>query len=196
MFGLQFFVHSVLFGMGLAMDAFSVSLVSGLEEPGMRRGRLFAIAGVFGAFQFAMPLAGWFFVHAAAETFTAIAPFIPYAAFALLLFIGGKMLLEGLKKGEKKEGASMQGAGALLLQGIATSIDALSVGFTIADADLAAAGVESLIIGAVTFFLCCCGVAVGKRFGARFADHASILGGVILIGIGVEILIKGLLAGQ
>ena len=98
--------------------------------------------------------------------------------------------------GEKKEGASMQGAGALLLQGIATSIDALSVGFTIADADFAAAGVESLIIGAVTFFLCCCGVAVGKRFGARFADHASILGGVILIGIGVEILIKGLLAGQ
>ena len=195
MFDFSFFSHSLLFGLGLAMDAFSVSLVSGLEEPRMKRRRLLAIAGVFGAFQFAMPLAGWFFVHAAAETFTAVAPFIPYAAFVLLLFIGGKMLLEGLKKGEKKEGASMQGAGALLLQGIATSIDALSVGFTIAGAGIAEAGAEALIIGVVTFGLCCGGVAVGKRFGARFADHASVLGGVILIGIGVEILVKGLLAG-
>ena len=196
MFSLPFFLHSALFGLGLAMDAFSVSLVGGLEEPGMRRGRMFAIAGVFGAFQFLMPLTGWFFVHTAAGIFTAAAPFIPYAAFLLLLCIGGKMLIGGLKKGDKKEARAGQGAGALLLQGLATSIDALSVGFTIADAAFPAAAAQSLIIGVVTFGVCCGGVQIGKRFGARLADRAAILGGAILIGIGAEILIKGLLTGQ
>ena len=104
------------------------------------------------------------------------------------------MLLEGLRS--KNDGAGETAAvspAGLLLQGIATSIDALSVGFTIADYTAPAACVEALIIGIVTFGICMIGLRLGKRFGTRLAGKASILGGVILIAIGIEIFLKGVL---
>ena len=193
MWSFAFFLNAVLFGAGLAMDAFSVSLANGLNEPFMPAKRMCAVAGTFALFQFVMPLSGWFCVHTIETLFASFRPFIPWIAFALLLFIGGKMLLEGIRYRETDAEKPAVGVGALLLQGVATSIDALSVGFTIADYDAPAAVVESLIIGGVTFVLCMAGVSLGKRFGTRFAGKASILGGVILIGIGSEILISGLL---
>ena len=104
------------------------------------------------------------------------------------LGIGIKMILEGIHGREEKE--SLQG-GALLVQGIATSIDALSVGFTIAEYDWMFAAAESLIIGIVTFGLCAAGVRLGGRIGTRLAGKAGILGGIILIGIGIEIFVTG-----
>ena len=189
-FSPAFFINSILFGVGLAMDAFSVSLANGLQEPKMRPGRMCEIAGTFAIFQILMPLIGWFCVRTAAERFAAFHRLIPWIALVLLLYIGGKMLLEGLRGGEREEAPVLTFTG-LMLQGIATSIDALSVGFTIADYSWQEALAEALIIGAVTFGICVAGLKIGKRLGMKLAGKASVLGGVILIAIGLEIFLKG-----
>lgn len=188
-----FVLNTLLLGVGLAMDAFSVSLANGLAEPDMKTPRMCAIAGVYGFFQAAMPLFGWVFVHFAAERFTAFQVAVPYIALGLLLFVGGKMLVEGIRHKEEKAMAVL-GVGTLLIQGVATSIDALSVGFTIAGYTFMTALTAALMIGTVTFILCLVGLAVGRRFGTRLASKATLLGGLILIGIGIEIFIRGLLS--
>lgn len=188
-----FFLNAVLFGIGLAMDAFSVSLANGLNEHHMKKSKMCAIAGVFGVFQFIMPLVGWICIHTVATVFTSFQKFIPWIALILLGYIGGKMLYEGIKNKEEQGSASALGFGALLVQGIATSIDALSVGFTISSYSILSALIETLIIGAVTFVICILGLVIGKKFGTRFAGKASILGGCILIGIGLEIFITGII---
>ncbi len=191
-FGFSFFSKSILLGAGLAMDAFSVSLANGLNEPKMKKGRLCSIAGVFSFFQFAMPMIGWVCVHTVMQYFTAFEKFIPWIALALLLFIGGKMLIEGIKNKDGEEEKPAVGFAALLVQGVATSIDALSVGFTVADYDWLHALVCCLVIAVVTFFICVGGLEIGKKFGTKFANKASVLGGVILIAIGLEIFITGI----
>ncbi len=188
---LMFFVNSVLLGVGLAMDAFSVSMANGLNEPNMKRSRMAAMAGVFGSFQFLMPMIGWLCVHTIVQYFNAFEKCIPWIALILLLYIGGKMLIEGIRGNEDDEQTGV-GAFALFIQGVATSIDALSVGFTIADYDLIMALVCSIIIAIVTFFICITGVKIGKTFGTRLASKSQILGGMILIAIGLEIFIKGI----
>ena len=187
---LMFFVNSVLFGIGLAMDAFSVSMANGLHEPKMPKRRMCLIAGTFGVYQILMPLVGWLCVHTIEETFASFQRFTPWIALLLLLYIGGKMVLEGVQNKEEDESPAVGFAG-LMVQGIATSIDALSVGFTIAEYDGVSAVVEAVIIGAVTFGICIGGLKIGKKFGTKLAGKASILGGVILIAIGVEIFVKG-----
>ena len=187
-----FFLNSALLGVGLAMDAFSVSLANGLHDPQMTRRRGAQIAGTFGVFQAVMPMAGWICVHTIVELFSSFELFIPWIALALLGYIGGKMLLEGIK-GEEAEEASELSTGALFMQGVATSIDALSVGFTISEYGWLMALVCSLIIAVVTFFICEAGLTLGKKFGTKLSGKASVLGGVILIGIGLEIFITGVL---
>lgn len=190
--GFVFFLNAVLFGVGLAMDAFSVSLANGLNEPNMSRRRMAAVAGTFALFQTAMPLLGWVCVHAAAERFAAFQRFIPWIALILLCYIGIDMLREGLKGGEDEAQEGKLDLRALLVQGVATSIDALSVGFTVAEYSFPEALTEAVIIGAVTFVICMAGLFIGRRFGTRLAGKASILGGVILIGIGLEIFLTGI----
>ena len=192
-FNFFFVLNSILFGVGLAMDAFSVSIANGLNEPKMQIKRVLLIAGTFGLFQTVMPLTGWLCVHSIAEVFQAFQPFIPWIALALLLFIGIKMILEGRKEEteEEKEETKQLHGGALLVQGIATSIDALSVGFTIAEYTWAFALIEAVIIGVVTFGICILGVKLGKKLGMKLAGKASIFGGIILILIGLEIFITG-----
>ncbi len=186
-----FLFNSILLGIGLAMDAFSVSLANGLNEPHMSGRRECAIAGTFAFFQFLMPMLGWVCVHMLVERFAAFQRFVPWVALALLLWIGGSMLREGLRGGDDAEGPSGVGFGALLVQGVATSIDALSVGFTIAEYDVIAAFVCALIIAAVTFAICMGGLRIGRAAGTRLSGKASLLGGSILILIGLEIFIKG-----
>ncbi len=189
--GFTFLLNSILLGIGLAMDAFSVSLVNGLNEPKMKWGKMSKIAGTFASFQFLMPLLGWICVHTILVYFKVFEIFIPWIALALLAFIGGKMLWEGVTStGECNEKAAI-GFKALIAQGIATSIDALSVGFTIADYALWNALLSCLIIAVVTFAICTVGLILGKQFGTRFAGKANILGGVILIFIGIEIFVTG-----
>lgn len=187
---LMFFVNSILLGVGLAMDAFSVSMANGLNEPQMKRSRMATMAGVFAGFQFLMPMIGWLCVHTVVQYFNAFEKCIPWIALILLVYIGGKMLYESFHGNEEEELVGV-GAFALFIQGVATSIDALSVGFTIADYGLVMALVCSLLIAVVTFFICITGVKIGKTFGTRLASKSQILGGVILIAIGLEIFIKG-----
>ena len=208
-----FIGNSILLGFGLAMDAFSVSVANGLNEPGMPRPRMAGMAGVYAFFQFLMPMIGWTCVRMAAARFRTFQHWIPVIALILLLFIGGSMLLDGIQVWKTKKGEAVSGLdggetegekcrdaafngnplklGTLLLQGIATSIDALSVGFTIAEYDRNSAFVCALLIALVTFVICITGLLFGKRFGAKLEEKASVLGGMILIAIGLEIFVKG-----
>ncbi len=190
--GFAFFFNSILLGAGLAMDAFSVSLANGLNEPTMKKRKMCGIAGIFSAFQFAMPIIGWICVSAIAQYFQAFAKCIPWIALALLGYIGGKMLYEGIKNKDSDADKPAVGITALLVQGVATSIDALSVGFTISNYMAAEALLACLIIGAVTFFICFAGLAIGKKAGTKLAGKAGILGGAILIFIGLEIFITSI----
>ena len=193
-------LQSVLLGFGLAMDAFSVSVADGLANPGMKPQIRLRIATVFAVFQFLMPLIGWFFVSLLAGKFSVVEKFLPWISFGILLFVGGKMILEEIRKTTKKEEADVTeeknikiGWGALIVQGIATSIDALSVGFTIAEKSIWEALICSLIIGAVTWILCILGVTIGYKLGKKIAGFAGIVGGVVLILIGTNILVRGIL---
>ena len=191
---LIFFLNSIMLGVGLAMDAFSVSLANGLEEPDMRPAKMCGIAAVFGIFQALMPLAGWTCVHTVVKIFNSFSSIVPWIALILLGYIGVKMLLEGIKNknGSGDQPQKKLTVSILFFQGIATSIDALSVGFTIADYGILMAILCSLIIAVVTFIICMAGLELGKRFGVALSDKASVLGGVILIVIGVEIFITGI----
>ncbi|MCM1167771.1 MAG: manganese efflux pump MntP family protein [Lachnospiraceae bacterium] len=189
----MFIVNSTLLGVGLAMDAFSVSMANGLNDPKMKKPKMCAIAGVFAGFQFAMPIIGWICVRTIAQAFKAFESFIPWIALGLLGFIGGKMLFEGIKGGDTEDEIKSLGFGTLMVQGVATSIDALSVGFTIAEYDTLMAICSTLIIAAVTFVICIAGLLIGKKFGTKLSGKAQILGGVILICIGIEIFVKGLI---
>ena len=191
-FGFKFFFNSILLGVGLAMDAFSVSLANGLNEPKMPRGKMAKVAGIFAGFQFLMPMIGWFCVTTLLELFSAFEPLIPWIALILLCFIGGKMLLEGIRGDCQQEDTCGVGLSALLLQGVATSIDALSVGFTISHYNVLEALLATLLIGAVTFFICFMGLEIGKKAGTRLAGKAGIFGGAILIFIGIEIFVSSM----
>ena len=188
---MMFVFNSILLGVGLAMDAFSVSMANGLNEPKMKTGKMCGIAGVFAGFQFAMPMIGWICVHTIIQYFTAFGKFIPWIALVLLAYIGGKMLYEGIQNKDSDEEKPSLGIGALVIQGIATSIDALSVGFTIAAYGWLMAFVAALIVAVVTFVICMAGLVIGKKFGTKLSNKAQILGGSILIVIGIEIFITG-----
>jgi len=193
-----FFIVNSLLGVGLAMDAFSVSVANGLNEPCMKKGKMLGIAGMFAFFQTLMPMIGWFFVYIAKEAFESFNKFIPWIALILLCYIGGKMIWDSLKCEENTE-CEKGGLGfiALVTQGIGTSIDALSVGFTFNNPDnsytFLPALIASLLIGVLTFFICFGGIIIGKTVGSRLCGKAGIFGGVVLIAIGLEIFISGLI---
>ncbi|MBQ6130009.1 MAG: manganese efflux pump [Lachnospiraceae bacterium] len=186
-----FIFNSIMLGTGLAMDAFSVSVANGLAEPGMRKRRMCAIAGVFASFQALMPMTGWICVHTIVLCFKAFEKAIPYIALILLAFIGIKMIIEGVRGGNDDE-ISKIGKSTLLIQGVATSIDALSVGFAIADYDLTMALICAAIIATVTFIICMLGLVIGRRFGTKLSGKAEIIGGIILVLIGLEIFFTGI----
>ena len=186
-----FFMNSALLGVGLAMDAFSVSLANGMNEKKMKKSRMAYIAGVYAFFQFLMPMVGWICVHTIVQLFGQFQKCIPWISLILLLYIGGSMIWESVKGEEEIEEVKKLSFAVLMLQGIATSIDALSVGFTIADYGFIMALVCSIIIAVVTFVICETGLYLGKTLGTKLAGKADVLGGVILTGIGIEIFVKG-----
>ena len=192
-YDLMFIANSIFLGSGLAMDAFSVCVANGLNEVGMRNARKYKIAGVFGIFQAAMPMIGWICVRAIAEAFGVFQKFIPWIALTLLLCIGGKMIYEAVIKDKKeaneKTDEKMITGKQLFIQGIATSIDALTVGFTIVDYSFAMALVSATIIGIITLVMCMAGLRIGRKVGEKFTEKASIFGGIILISIGIEIFL-------
>ncbi len=187
-------MNSILLGVGLAMDACAVSMANGLNDPNMQVRKVVLVALIFAFFQALMPMIGWICVRTVAQQFDKFTVAIPYIALALLGFIGGKMIYEGVTH---KENSSEQQshknltAVVLLTQAVATSIDALSVGFTVSSYDVWQALTSVAIIALVTFAICVGGVYVGKKFGTKLGNKAEIFGGIILIGIGLEIFITG-----
>ena len=184
-----FVFNSILLGVGLAMDAFSVAMANGIRESKMSVAKMCGIAGIFSLFQGLMPLTGWICIHTVVQYFQSFQVLIPWIALGLLGYIGGKMLYEGIKSQSCPVVPAVLGFGALLVQGIATSIDALSVGFTIATYLFPMALVSALIIAAVTYVICMVGLYFGKKAGSCLSGKAGIVGGAILIFIGLEIFI-------
>ena len=199
-----FCINSFLLGVGLAADAFSVCIANALAEPDMKRPRQCAVASVYAIFQFAMPLIGWFFARSLSQAFNALQKFIPWIAFLLLLYLGTKMIVEAIrakrgacsdcKKNSCQDCASNTRGpltpSVLLLQGLATSIDALSAGWTVAQYRAPMAARAALIIAAVTFAICLVGLKIGKAAGKALSDRAQVFGGCILILIGIEIFVR------
>ncbi|MBQ9361124.1 MAG: manganese efflux pump [Lachnospiraceae bacterium] len=185
-----FIINSIILGVGLAMDAFSVSMANGLHEPYMPKKRMCMIASVYAFFQYAMPMIGWLCVYFIVEIFETVSIYIPWIALILLLYIGGKMLIEGIREkntASENKSERVLPLRDLLIQGIATSIDALSVGFTLADYNITMANAAALIIAVVTFFISFFGLIIGRKAGMKLSWGASVLGGLILIAIGIEI---------
>ena len=189
---IPFLLNNTMLGVGLAMDAFSVSMANGLSEPRMKKTKMYGMAGVFAVFQGVMPFLGWLCVHTIVQYFTAFEKCIPWIALILLAYIGGKMIFEALKEDdEEKAEAKTVGATEIMIQGIATSIDALSVGFTIAEYNWGMMLLAVAVIAAVTFVICAAGIRIGRKFGTKPSGKSQIFGGVILLLIGIEIFIQG-----
>ena len=174
------------------MDAFSVSIADSLREPHMSRGRKALIAGTFGVFQFAMPVIGWFFVHELVTLINVLTKFTPWISLFLLLYLGVKMIREGSGE-EGQTGSKPVGAGELIVQGIATSIDALSVGFTISTYTAHMAIIAGLLIGVTTFALCLIALNAGHIISGRFKVRETTIGGIILIIIGIKVFLDGVI---
>ena len=218
---LIFFIASILLGVGLAMDAFAISIANGISRPDARRRYAVKIAAVYAFFQFAMPMIGWVMVHEAVKALGAFNKLVPWIALALLTFLGGRMILEGIRCGKSKadvcsdsdivknsnadvcskaavskasetQPAELTGM-TLFMQGVATSIDALSTGFTISSYGVKAGLVCSVIIAVVTWIMCFIGMRIGTKVGELFSAHATIVGGVILVIIGIEVFAKDVL---
>ncbi len=180
----------VLLGLGLAMDAFSVSVCKGLSMKKIDYKGAFITALFFGAFQAGMPLIGCFLGNRF-ENF--ISTYSHWIAFILLGFIGGKMILEVLRGGEEDGNTTEYRLDLkeLTVLAVATSIDALAIGilFTAQQTSIA---LSVGIIGAITFIVCLTGVAVGNRFGSKYEKKAELAGGIVLVLIGVKLLLGGL----
>lgn len=185
-------VELALIAVGLSMDAFAVSVCKGLGMKRLDMGQALVIALFFGGFQALMPLAGW----ALGSGFQSyIEPVDHWIAFALLAFIGGKMLYDAFHEEDGDEPIAGEAARLdlreILMLAIATSIDALAVGVSFAFLQVDIVPAISLI-GVITFALSLVGVAAGHQFGARFEKPATIVGGLVLILIGLKILLEHL----
>lgn len=194
-----------LIGVALSLDAFAVGVTDGIVEPKMRPLKVLAVAFSFALFQFGMPLVGYYLGSAFTEFVEKIAP---YLSFALLSFLGGKMIFDGAKEeAEARKEALIRplliasrkplGIGELLTQSVATSLDALAVGVTFLAADTGAGlpfhvALCAAIVGAVTLFLSVVAVTLGKRASGKLGGNALLPGGVVLIVIGLKILLEGI----
>ena len=185
------FIELFLIGVGLSMDAFAVSICKGLAMKKVNKKQAVVIGLYFGGFQALMPLIGWLLGVRFQKYITSIDHWI---AFILLVFIGGKMILEAVRDTEVEEVVEKDPPlkhKEMLLLAVATSIDALAVGITFAFLDTPI--IEAIaIIGCTTFFLSILGVVVGNFFGTRYKKKAEIAGGTILVLIGLKILLEHL----
>lgn len=179
-------IELFLLAVGLSMDAFAVSIANGLSKKNINGRWIFSIALCFGVFQGAMPIAGFVLGSAFSKYITSLDHIF---ALVLLGYIGGKMLYDGIKNNEEESGSGNLTVGELLVQGVATSIDALAVGISLAALKVNIV-TSALFICCITFCFGIAGVIIGKKFGDKLSNKAQILGGLILVGIGLKIFIE------
>lgn len=181
----------IAIAVGLSMDAFAVSICKGLTMPKMKYSRALIVGLFFGGAQALMPLIGWLLGRSFESYITSVDHWI---AFALLAFLGGKMIFEALKKDDEEEKcacAEKLDFKELTVMAIATSIDALAIGITFAFLKVDISVAVSLI-GVITFVICFIGVIIGHLFGAKFKSKAEIFGGAVLVLLGIKILLEHL----
>lgn len=210
----------ILLSVALAMDACAVAMTNGMANSKMSHGKALLIGVLFGFFQFLMPLIGYFITGIIADAFLSVFEAVSaWISFGLLAFLGIKMLIEGIREGaetkrcrcENEDGTCSNVSaklddetekltlGKLLMQAVATSIDALAVGVSLQMAAISPAGLAmgvwgaTATIGVITLALSFGAVFLGKLIGNKLADKAEILGGIVLIIIGLKILIEGIL---
>ena len=184
-------------GLGLTADAAAVSMANGLEEPNMKRSKHILIAFMYGLFQGLMPLIGYLFGSTIYNNVPQIKQYniIPIVALVILGFLGTKMVIDGIKDGKKEVNDEIRKITfkLIFIQSIATSIDALSTGLTFANYNVFEALMVTFLISLVTFIICIISVIIGKKFGTKLGNKALIVGGIILIIIGLEIFITGII---
>lgn len=187
---------TVLTALALSMDALAVSVCNGIAIPKLRPWHVIKTALFFGFFQMLMPIIGWLVGISVRDYIVAYDHII---AFVLLGGIGIKMIWDTLKP-EKEDEASNAAPSdptqtkTLLLLAVATSIDALAVGISLA-VTRTNIWISAAIIGVVTFIVCSAGVVLGKKLGSLFQRRAGLIGGIVLIGIGVKILVEHIIQG-
>ena len=180
-------IEIILIAVGLAMDAFAVAIACSIALRCLSFRCVFRVAFHFGLFQAIMPIIGW---SASFSAHKYIAAWDHWLAFGLLIFIGGKAIIEACRKKDDRFNQKDPTRGlSLLIFSVATSIDALAVGISLAAIDVEIVH-PAIIIGVVTFILSVVGMLIGKRIGTWFGNKIEILGGIILIGIGVKILVS------
>lgn len=189
----RFTISSAFLGMGLAADAFAISVVNGIKYPHLRFGKAMWVSGVFALFQGFMPLLGWIIIRRIMDSFGLVQQLIPWISMLLLGYLGIKLMVEARREESGDCGSKSLTPRDLLVQGVATSVDALLVGFTLAAYGTGKAFICSLIISAVTFCICYFGISWGKLLGLRFAGKATALGGIVLVAMALEHLFQGVI---
>ena len=179
-------IVAIALGFALAMDAFAVSMANGMKEPKMDKRKALFIALSFGVFQGGMPFIGYLL---GSFLLSKIEWIIPYIALILLTYLGIKMIVDG--SNNKEEINDELKIKLILIQALATSIDALSVGFTISNYSLFESSITCVCVMLITGILCFMGVLMGERLGNKLKGKSVIVGGIILILIGLEIFIGG-----
>jgi len=179
----------IVIAVGLAMDAFAVSVTNGATYKKQGSNHAFKIAFAFGGFQAIMPVVGWLAGLTLREF---IRDYDHWVAFILLAFIGGKMIYESFKIKRAQKQTDTLSAAMLLVLALATSIDALAVGITFSFLLAGSLAIAVIIIGLITFVFSYTGFYIGKRFGHFFETGIEALGGLILLGIGTKILLEHL----
>jgi len=184
------FLSYVLLGVSLSMDAFAISVSYGISLPDMRRKQAVVIALYFGGFQAGMTFLGWLLGSTVSAYISAVDHWV---AFGLLAFIGTKMIVDAVKAGKEEPKPTVLSHKLLATMAVATSIDALAVGISLAIV-AASIGAGSAVIGVTTFLISFAGAVFGKRLGVAFGSKATMIGGAVLILIGVKILVEHLAA--
>lgn len=185
---LAFYLRNILIGIGLSMDSGAVCIANGLEDPSITKRKMVSISILFGFVQGILPFLGFFIGHLILPV---IKPLLPYLSCFIMSFLGVQMLIEGFKKKEKNHQIQLSFK-TLFMQAIATSIDSLSIGIMFAQNQFVEMLFAAGIFAIVTVVICLLALLFGKRFGYHFGKKAMIVGGIILMGIGIEILLKGI----
>jgi putative Mn2+ efflux pump MntP len=188
-------ISTLLVALALSLDAFAVSVASGICVVGLRFRHALRASLSFGFFQFAMPVAGWLLGGTFRSYIEGVDPWI---AFGLLALVGGRMIVESFNRkdpascsDEEKARSDIRDPKTLLMLSIATSIDALAIGLSYSVLGSPILG-PAVLIGIVTFALSLAGTEFGRRIGPRFERWATLAGGLVLVGIGTETLVEHL----
>ena len=188
---LMFIITVVLLGVGLSMDAFSTSVVNVVSFPESKGTKAVRCASMYMLFQFVFFMLGWAIIHAVATRFKILYYFMPWLALLFLLRSAWSLIVDGvISLDEDKVQDAELDFKEVTIQGIMSSLDALSMGFVTAYFSFKAALVAGIIVGAITFFISIYGFCAGEKLGVRVTGKTAIIGGLILAAIGIKIVVE------